>query len=237
MLVATMISMVPTHAYANLSIDKLWIDFESGQSGRSDIVIRNDSEDRYYISVVVSEILDPGTDDEKRVQEIDPEKIGLLVTPNRIVLDPGAIRSIRLVSLNNSLAKDRVYRVLISPQVGAIKSKLNEENEQAIAIKLLAAYDVLVIARPNDSAPEIQSVRTAGSVVLSNSGTTNVLVLDGFVCPEDAGDEPSVETCTTFPTKRLFSGNEMTIPLSSATDRVIVRTKSAATGSTKLQNF
>jgi len=236
-LAATMMAMVPMSSHANLSIDKLWVDFEAGESGRSDVVIRNDSEDRYYISVTVSEILNPGTEDEERVQEVDPEKIGLLVTPNRIVLDPGSIRSIRLVSLNQALPKDRVYRVLISPQVGAIKAKANAEDEQSIAIKLLAAYDVLVVARPNGSAPEIESERNAERVTLKNVGNTNVLVLDGFVCPEEAGDEPSVDTCTVFPTKRLFSGGEMDIDLNSPSDRVILRTKSAATGSAKLRNF
>src|SRR3546814_11745927 len=77
----------------------------------------------YYVAVTVAEIVDAGTELENKLVETDPDKLGLLVTPNQIVLEPGAIRSIRLVSLNKPLTRDRVYRVLVAPQVGALKVK------------------------------------------------------------------------------------------------------------------
>ncbi|MFC3307626.1 hypothetical protein [Blastomonas aquatica] len=101
------------------------------------MVIRNDSEDRYYVTVSVAEVIEPGMETEHRVSLADPEEAGLLVTPNRMVLDPGALRSVRLVSLNNDLTKDRIYRVLIAPQVGEIKVDPDADVETGIAIKML----------------------------------------------------------------------------------------------------
>lgn len=228
---------LPSVAHAHLSINKLWVDFVQGHDERSDIVIRNDGKDRYYVTVTVSEIVDPGTPNERRVQQVDPEKSGLLVTPNRLVLDPGALRSIRLVSLNQNLTKDRIYRVLISPQVGAIKTAADQKDDKALAIKMLAAYDVLVVVRPSDASADLQAVRTPGEVTITNSGNTNILLANGLVCPLSVGSDMTDKTCRTIDADRLYAGNSLSIPLSAPTDRVIVKTRESAVGAFKTRQF
>lgn len=213
-------------ASANLSIDKLWVEFEEGRQERNDLVIRNDSDDRYYVSVSVTEISSPGTDDETKATDIDPESLGLLVTPNRLVLEPGAIRSIRLVSLNTGLTKDRIYRVLVSPQVGAIKAEGDTSDNRGIAIKLLAAYDVLVVDRPRERSIDLSAQRNGDTLNLINEGNTNVLVSEGYVCPPIVGEAPDVELCQKIEARRLYTGNVMPIQLTGASDRVFIRTKS-----------
>src|SRR3546814_2428965 len=42
----------------------------------------------YYVAVTVAEIVDAGTELENKLVETDPDKLGLLVTPNQIVLEP-----------------------------------------------------------------------------------------------------------------------------------------------------
>lgn len=216
--------MQPVPANAHLSINKLWVEFDSGGGGRSDVVIRNDSEDRYYVTVSVAEVIEPGMETEHRVSLADPEEAGLLVTPNRMVLDPGALRSVRLVSLNNDLTKDRIYRVLIAPQVGEIKVDPNADVETGIAIKMLAAYEVLVVARPRGSSPDVKVVREQDKVTISNLGNTNILMTDASACPPEA--QPDDEACTRLPASRLYAGVKLTLPLSSAQDKVRVTTRS-----------
>src|SRR3546814_4284059 len=58
---------IPIPASANLSISKLWVDFKEGDQERSDLVIRNDSQDRYYVAVTVAEIVDAGTELENKI--------------------------------------------------------------------------------------------------------------------------------------------------------------------------
>lgn len=212
-------------ASANLSISKLWIEFKEGDQERNDLVIRNDSQDRYYVSVSVSEILDAGTDTERKVAEADPEKLGLLVTPSQLVLEPGAIRSIRLVSLNKALTKDRVYRVLVAPQVGAIKTDGVNSDARGVAIKMLAAYDVLVIDRPSANEAVIQAQRFPDHVALTNSGNTNILVAEGYVCPNSVQAAPDEEKCKRVDAQRLYAGNAMTFALGTPGDRVFVKTR------------
>lgn len=224
-------------AYANLSINKLWVDFAEGQNERSDIVIRNDSEDRYYVTVSVSEITNPGSSDQEKISQTDPEKSGLLVTPNRMVLDPGAIRSIRLVSLNENLTEDRIYRVLVAPQVGRIKADNNGEEVRGIAMKLLAAYDVLVVVRPTENRANIEASRSADRVILKNSGNSNILLTEGFVCPPDAVDEPSAERCKILDSYRLYAGNQFEVGLSTPTDKVVLKTRDGPSGEFNTQIY
>lgn len=224
-------------ASAHLSIDKLWVEFEEGDRERNDLIIRNDSEDRYYVSIAVSEVLQPGTENETRVTEADPERLGLLVTPNKLVLEPGAIRSIRLVSLNSGLTSDRVYRVLISPQVGAIKTAGGVDEARGIAIKMLAAYDVLVVDRPTQRSSDIVAERDVGALTLRNQGNTNVLLAGGSVCPASVGNAPDEGRCRAIAARRLYAGNFTTVELGAATDKVFITTKSGPSAAEVEQVF
>ena len=209
-------------ADAQLSINRLWLDFEPGSAPRSDLVIRNDSSDRYYITVQPYEITAPGTPAEARVTMADPDQLGLLVTPNRLILEPGASRSIRVVSLNEELTQDRIYRVLITPQVGNIAAGERAPDDSELAIKVLAAYDVLVVARPRQIEPQLEVNRAAQQVVIRNTGNSNVLLFDGRACPtEDAAENDPA--CRQLPSTRLYPGADITIPLEQPTDRVIFR--------------
>jgi P pilus assembly chaperone PapD len=212
-------------ASANLSISKLWIEFKEGDQERNDIVIRNDSQDRYYVAVSVAEILDAGTEAEHKVSEADPERLGLLVTPNQLVLEPGAIRSIRLVSLNKALTQDRIYRVLIAPQVGTIRAKDVGAEARGVAIKMLAAYDVLVIDRPSTNAAVLQAQRFSDHVALTNSGNTNILVVDGYVCPNIVRSSPGTDKCKPLEAQRLYAGNMISVALDAPDDRIFIKTK------------
>ena len=208
---------LPSGARAQLAIDRLWVDFDAKTANRADVVIRNESKDRYYISVIPSEIVLPGATDEKRVEMADPEKLGLLVTPNRLVVEPGATRSIRLVSLNGELTTDRVYRVKVTPQVGDIVVAEAAANTRGLAVKVLAAYDVLVTVRPKGGKAAIVATRTGSELSLRNAGTSNVLLYDGLGC--NAG-EASDTKCEKIGSRRLYPGNEWKITLADPAERV-----------------
>lgn len=175
-------------AKAQLAIDRLWVDLDDERSNRSDLVIRNESEDVYYITVATSEIEKPGTNEEKRTSLADPEKLGLLVTPNRLILRPGELRAIRVVSLNQELPQDRIYRIKINPEIGELSLEQQESENRGLAIKLLAAFDVLVTVRPRGASPELVAIRDGNAIELRNRGSSNLLMLDGKVCPIGGGN-------------------------------------------------
>lgn len=170
-------------AYGQLAIDRLWLDMGAGGVPRSDLVVRNESDDKYYITVTTSEILNPGTPDEVRRLGSNPEELGLLTTPSRMILEPGQMRAIRVVSLNKDLTKDRVYRVNVTPQIGELTATPSAADTRGLAIKLLAAFDVLVTVRPEREESKLAAWREGNFLNLASIGNSNVLLLDGQICP------------------------------------------------------
>lgn len=181
-----MTSMVES-ANAQLAIDRLWIDLNDKGAARSDLVIRNESTDVYYISVIASEVINPGTPEEQRITLSDPEELGLLVTPNRLILRPNELRAIRVVSLNRELSKDRIYRVKINPEIGEISYNQKAQEDRGLALKLLAAFDVLVTVRPDGARADLLARRVEDRIEFINQGASNILLLDGQVCPPKGG--------------------------------------------------
>ena len=189
-------------ANAQLAIDKLWIDFETTEATRGDLLVANESSDRYYINVDVFEIVNPGTEKEERRTFTDPSELGLLVTPNRMILEPGQSRSLRIIRLDEGRSQERIYRIRVEPKVGEL-SVSGVQEERAMLIKLLAAYEVLVTSRPSGARNEIQAVRNANTLELTNNGNSNVLLFDGHLCSAGAQPDATGENCRKIDTRRL----------------------------------
>ena len=126
---------LPTAAHAQLVLSEAIVDLAPDKPARKDIEAWNNSNERSYIVVEPSEIIGAGTPGERRVQEADPEKLGLLVSPNRVILEPGERKLIRVAAISKRAATDRVYRVVVKPVSGDIAGKHT-------ALKVLVGYDI-----------------------------------------------------------------------------------------------
>lgn len=203
-------------AHAQLTVDKLWMDFESNSAGREDVLLRNESDRRYYISVEPAEIVNAGRDDEIRTEYQNPQDLGLLISPNRLVLEPGQFRALRIVSINDKLSADRVYRIRVTPKIGAIEVDNAEGDDRDANLVVLMAYDLLVVVRPDGAHTQIVSERTPEHITLRNIGNSNTLLIDGEACPEEetAGD------CVALPDTRLYAGSSVRFDLPAPGARV-----------------
>src|SRR3546814_4437089 len=90
---------------------------------------------------------------------------------------------------------------------------------------MLAAYDVLVIDRPKASEAKVEAQRLPGQVILTNSGNSNVLVAEGFVCPGEVRTNPDKERCKPLEAQRLFAGNTMSVSLDQHPNCLFLKTK------------
>ncbi len=195
-----------TPSAAQLVVDRMWVDMRPDSAGREDLVLRNESADRYYVSLVASEILGAGTETEQRVEIADPEALGLIISPTRLILEPGASRAVRIVNIGDIGATDRVYRLRITPQVTDVDAGADiSEGETGVSIRVLMAYDILVVSRPAEARPQIVSLAETGAVLLRNDGNTNTLLLNGEVCPRDA-QAGNKDVCQTLDDHRLYVG-------------------------------
>lgn len=188
-------------AQADLILDRSFVEFLPSDLPRKDLMLRNSGATPLYVDIEVSRIDSPGTDAEQRKSDTDPRKTGLLVSPSRMKLDPGASRKLRLTLLKRALLKDEVFRVKISPSADAF-------DEQAITqLRVLIAYDALVIARPPNADPRLRVERNGRELTFNNRGNTSVLFYNGQQCDQQQNN------CKSIPGLRVYAGTDVTIQL------------------------
>ena len=136
---AAFLAVVPVSAAsAQIVLSNLIVDLSPGKDARQDIEVLNSAPDRAYVSVEPAEIVDAGTLSQMRKLEADPEKLGLLVAPSRMILEGGQRKLIRIAAIAPPADRERVYRVTIKPVIGHVTSGQS-------GLKILVGYDVLVV--------------------------------------------------------------------------------------------
>lgn len=192
-------SVVP--AQAEIVLSQVIVDMQPSKPSHDDIEVWNDGPDRMYVVADASQIQAPGTPDERRVSIADPALSGLLVTPQRMVLEPGQRRIIRVAALLPRDMAERVYRVTVKPVAGPVTA-------ETTALKVLLGYDVLVLVRPQQITGEVTGTRVARKLTFRNTSNTAREIYAGKQC-DVAG-----KNCKTLPATRLYAGALWTVDLS-----------------------
>ena len=76
-------------ASADLVLSELIVELQPAKQVRDDVEIWNNSPERSYVAVEPREILKPGLPSQSEKRDPDPQKLGLLVSPSRMILEPG----------------------------------------------------------------------------------------------------------------------------------------------------
>ena len=193
---------LPTPAHAELVLSELIVDLQPGKLTRDDVEVWNNSPERNYVSIEPREIINPSLPSQSDRKDPDPEKLGLLVEPSRMILEPGQRRLVRMAAISPSTDREHVYRVTIKPVLGVLRS-------DDTGLKVVVGYDVLVLVRPAQPAPRITANRAGRKLTFNNSGNVSVEVIDGRQCTSGHAE------CTELPGKRMYPGTSWTVDLPS----------------------
>jgi P pilus assembly chaperone PapD len=188
------------NAFASkISLGTVIVDFNSEKKKKFvDVTITNVSkEEKAYVQVTIKEILNSGTKDAKRADVKKGDKNSLIVSPQKLIIEPNGKKNIRFVNLNKNLKKDRIYRVNVAPVVGGVDAKSKN------FIKVLIAYDVLVMVRPENQNSDFVAKKEGKKITFTNKGNTNVLFRKAVQCPKDSSKE-----CVKISGNRLYAGGE-----------------------------
>jgi P pilus assembly chaperone PapD len=199
--IAADLALPLSDARAELVLSELVVDLQPGQNSRADVEIWNNGPDRSFVAVDPREILDAGSPKESIRKDPDPEKLGLLVSPERLILEPGQRRLLRIASIEPA-DRERIYRVTVKPVVGPLASAES-------GLKVLVGYDVLVLVRPPELRPHVSGSRSGDQLTLRNDGNVSVELVDGKTC------NGSTKTCADLPGGRLYAGSEKTVKVAS----------------------
>ena len=198
---ATATAWFPTPADAGIVLSQVVLDILPTSDNAQNVEVANDGAEIAYVVAEPAEILGAGQPGEARKPIVDPAAGGLLVTPQRLILQPGERRTIRFAAIADHGASDRIYRVTVKPVVGAVAAP-------STALKLLVGYDVLVIVRPAVPLAKVSGARDGATLVLRNDGNTNVELFEGRQC-----DTTVPAACHDLPSRRLYVGQQWQQPL------------------------
>lgn len=197
---AALASLAATPARADLVLSDLIVELQPGKQVRRDVEVWNSSPERAFVSVEPREIINPGLESQGIRQDPDPEKLGLLVSPRRMILEPGQRKLMRIASLSSDESREHVYRVMVKPVVGDVRSDDS-------GLKILVGYDVLVLVRPVQSAANLTASRSGKRLTFHNSGNASVEIVDGRQCRAERAQ------CSDLPGKRLYPGVTWSVDL------------------------
>jgi P pilus assembly chaperone PapD len=201
-LAALIAVLLPSAARAELVLSELIVELQPGKQVRGDVEVWNNAPERAYVAIEPREIINPSLASQHDRREPDPEKLGLLVSPSRMILEPGARKIVRLATLLPPGDRERVYRVTVRPLVGGIDSGDS-------GLKILVGYDLLVLVRPSQPLANVTAVRSGRKLTFGNGGNVSVELTAGRQC------DPSHARCTDLPGKRLYPGASWTVELGS----------------------
>lgn len=183
-LLAALFFLVVQPVSAAMSLDKIILYLEDKPNSREDVVVTNPDNETLYLQTEIYRVDNPGLPDEKRVRVVDPKDFKLLVSPSKAVIPPGEQKRFRLMSLEQGLNKETVYRVTFKPVVGDIKS-------DRTALKILVAYQALIFVQPQDAEYKLATENdTDGSLAIVNNGNVNVEVSNVQYCRAQAQCTP-----------------------------------------------
>jgi P pilus assembly chaperone PapD len=190
------LALLGAPAQSGITLSQAVVDIQPGQQTAQDIEVWNDSKEIAYVVAEPSEVIAAGRPDEHRVPVQDPSAGGLLVTPQRMILQPQERKLLRIAAVGTRLPADRIWRVVVKPVAGPVTAP-------ATAIKVLVGYDVLVVLRPDVPRSEVKGARQGNVLTLTNGGNTNVELYDGKLCATATPTD-----CKPLPSRRLYPGGQ-----------------------------
>ena len=86
---------------AEMILSQVIVDFLPNSPSRNDIEVYNSGDERMYIAVEPTEVVNPGLPNEQTVSASDPNASGILVSPRKLVLEPGERRIVRIAMVDD----------------------------------------------------------------------------------------------------------------------------------------
>jgi len=195
-------------AIGDMSVDKMVVNFFPGKGKSQDIVVSNNGNEVLYVQVTPEKVTDSALPTETREIVRNPIEAGLLVSPRRIVLQPGDSQVVRLVRMR-PFQEETVFRVDLKPVTGELQA-------EQTGVKIMVGYNLIVFVSPQEMNTNLTVKRDAKRLSLINSGNVNVDFRRILQCEsadilaEATADD---DRCMLLSTPRLYPGRDAVVEL------------------------
>ncbi|HIE4562745.1 TPA: pilus assembly protein [Stenotrophomonas maltophilia] len=188
-------------AHANLGVYPMRVSAEPG--GHAEVRVTSQSPKPQYVQVVIKQVLDAGTPEEREIDVVGGARAALMPSPAKFALPGGGSRLVRLIPLQD-LAEEGVFRAYVeSVDGGSAESAdavdLGQGASAGLNVNLI--WGVLVHLLPKNG---LMDVRLEGNA-LRNTGNVRVGIAGIAEC--DGKD------CLEYPWKgALYPGRQAVLP-------------------------
>ncbi len=146
------------------------------QNRYQDVQIQNTGNDTAYVAISIYRVNNPGMQSQSFTALNDnPYQVGLIVTPNKMIIPEGQMRIARILYIGSPISSDAIYEVKFTPVSGQLIAVGNNQGINA-GVELIIAYGASVIVRPANLQPNVIGTRQGTNLILNNTGNTTVLI-------------------------------------------------------------
>lgn len=181
---------------ANMSVYPMELNVDS--AGAAQIKVASKTDDIQFIRVRQKKILNPGTAQEKEIDVASWKEGGVVVTPDKFALAPGAMRVVRLVSLTPP-EKETTWRVYFEgvKQPDSIIHGQPESTAATAKLGVNVIWGALVHLAPATERVSLHIDPARGTV--TNAGTLRVPLREIGICQSDDVCKWIKEDATIYP--------------------------------------
>lgn len=204
---------------ANLVVYPMTSTIGAEQDGIGQIQLHSKSDKVQYIKVSVTRIQRPGTSDEHETPLSPADSLGIVVSPQRTVLAPGASRTVRIIA-QAMPSEETVYRVYFEPVAAPTDLATEDHAEQGVQPKIGVnlIWGALVRLLPDERQMSV-GLQQSGDA-LRNDGNVRVGVLQLGRC----ADVKTEKDCVWSDVNRsLYPGSTLPAPTPGANGNLLMR--------------
>lgn len=144
-----LLSICPIFCLASIGVSPMKVEFDPLHDiTTQDITVTNEDNTKItYVDVTPFLVKKFGTK-EKNIAIKNPKDLGLLVSPQKLVIPAKQSRFVRVTSLNLCPKDKKIYQLVIKPAYGDLVLAQQPSTKKNLALKLVVGYGVKIVVNP-----------------------------------------------------------------------------------------
>ena len=202
---------LPLAGLAAIKVSTLRVDFIPTDKQFQDVFIENAGDKVEYVDISLFKRLNPAKQPEQIETNAgqDPKKFGMVVTPNKMAINPGQMKRVRLLNFNHGNTTDIVYGLRILPVEAPVQRAEDAGDVHAAAqVQMVSSFVIGVYVLPANANVNLSLTRSGKDLSIENKGNTNALLDEGKQCTADA--KP---VCDDLEPVRIYGGELVHVSL------------------------
>lgn len=175
---------------AQISVTPLFLQFSKNTKPFQDFSVTNRGKKKAYVDIAARILENPGAENEKEVSYKNPKQLGLIVSPQKLIIAPGQSRAIRVSSIIPPGNAERNYRISVVPKKNFSIKKPVAKGKMGAQVNILIGYELTVRVAPKNPTLDYSITRQGDKLLIKNTGNITFIINKRKYC---GGTDPCKE--------------------------------------------